>query len=196
MNSRDFQALFIVKWAPRAFGYLYAGPVCSNLGILWHCLGSRSRAHILWFFLVAHLNLPRPLCLRRWLPLFSHCSPRLAAHFLPRFLLLPVKSHVISRPSRKQTQRAPRPEPKTTIAGFIQAVGFHDRTIRRAREQTSPRVAVQPDIPSNGPSDGTRAADRAVAAARSAFLFREPEKRDRIERKARRWRASSEARKM
>ena len=133
--------------------------------------------------------------LRGSIAMFCGCSHRLTAAHTPRareFPLRPINSHVITKSRRRASRGDQDPEGDSRLHTGTQL------RIRRSQRasSTSPKVAQGTSPPMmRAPEMGTRVADRAVAAARSAFLFREPGKRDRIERKARRWRASSEARK-
>lgn len=94
------------------------------------------------------------------------CRPSIWCHSCPKYLLLPVKSHDNAvHTDEDGHRRAPRP---TRQAGFIQAPAFIEPERSGARaSRHPPRWHAQPDEP----RDGTRAADRAVAAARSAVVL-------------------------
>jgi len=93
---------------------------------------------------------------------------RILCHGIPRKPLLPMISHGTNLDKENgQTIRGRRTTPPTrSQVSYRHPHSLNDK-IRRASEQTSPQVAraVGP------PGDGTRAADRTVAAVRSAVFY-------------------------
>ena len=110
----------------------------------------------------------------------------------PRIPLLPMKSHVTTGSRKRAVQGAPRP--RTGEADFIQATVFqHSRPASASSTSPRWRATGRQPTPQRGPGkSGTRAADRAVAAARSALSLSDVPKEQDSEGGPR-WRGSSEA---
>lgn len=125
--------------------------------------------------------------------LLSHFGSR-GGDFFPNF---PVDSHLIPcHPFSYRRRREQRLGGDKTPNGKSQVSYRHppspNQEIRRSDEQTSPQVVA---AAGQDPEMGTRAADRAVAAARSAVVFPGcPIPARGTVKGARRWHAGSEGR--